>query len=532
MTGATEIKGGEALARTLEANGVSCVFSLAGTAHTFLLEALDRGGRIATVSVRHETCAVLAADGYARISGKVGVALIKNDQGLPNAMTGLCTANAACSPVVVLTSLSPSSSLESGGDPGDELAMAESSVKWASVVPSADRMAEYLNMAFRQASSGRPGVALLGIRQEYQQADVPAVLPPPHPLVAPPAPDLSSIHAVVDLLRRAKRPLILTGRGACIRDEGAAVKELATRFGIPVLGNSLGRGILAEDCELGWSWPLAQVAAARSDLILAFGIRMTQRLGYGLPPRFAKDTPVVQIDIHAEELGRNRPVDIAIQADAAATATTLTRALEAAGQPPFPHPDWIKDATQARRARIDELGRSEDGEIHPYAIGRVLARLLPPAAVLVGDGADILNWLHGVYPIRRLHCYMDHYPFGSMGVGTGLALGAGVALKEEAQASGQAARPLILLTGDGAFGFRLLLRRVALVRGGRDQGHGHRRQRRRLGHRASRPATRAWTQLQLPAWKERLSPDRRSLRVPVGKGRASGRPRRSNQAGA
>jgi acetolactate synthase-1/2/3 large subunit len=452
--GANAPIGGELLADTLVAHGVETVFCLAGTAHTFLLRALARRN-VAICSTRHEATAVLAADGYARTSGRTGVALIKNDQGLPNALTGICTANAACSPVVVLSSLGPRSGVEAGGDThAAELDIALPVAKWVRVVPAAERLGEFLGLAMKRARDGRPGVALLGFPQEMLGRPVPeTAIRPVHPPAAPPAPDRAAILRVADLLAAAERPIILAGAGAMLSGAGEALAALATRHRVPVFGNSLGRGLVPEDGARGFSWPYAQTAARRADLVIAAGIRFTQRLGYGLPPRFAADARVVQIDILPEEIGRNRPVDIAVQADAAQALAALLAELDARGAEPRPEPAWIAEALAARDARIAEIGHDETGDIHPYRIGRALRDLLPPDAVVVGDGADILNWLHGVYFVQRPRCYMDHYPFGSMGVGTGLALGAAAALRDEARRTGRPARPLVLLTGDGAFGF-------------------------------------------------------------------------------
>lgn len=452
MIAKAEVKGGEIIARSLRQHGVATVFSLAGTAHTYLLQALAPLG-VAVVSTRHETNTVLAADGYARVSGKVGVALLKNDQGLPNAMTGICTANAACSPVVVLSSLSPSSSIECNGE-FTELEIVKPVAKWVRIVPSVERLAEYVAMAFHQARSGRPGVAVLGIPQEFQGfLATPPDQPIIHPVARPPAIAPRDAEALVDCVAKASRPIILAGGGALASGAGPVLRDLADTFQIPVIGNSLGRGLVPEDHVTGFSWALAQVAARQADLVIAAGIRMTQRLGYGLPPRFAKTATFVQIDVHAEEIGRNRPVDLAIVADAGSALSALAAGLRSRGFAGFGSAGWVNDALASRRARIDELGREPEGEIHPYRIGRALEDLLPPDAVVVGDGADILNWLHGVYFVKTPRCYMDHYPFGSMGVGTGLALGAAAALRDEARDSGRPARPLVLLTGDGAFGF-------------------------------------------------------------------------------
>ena len=452
MTPTKTVKGGEIIARCLQQHGVTTVFSLAGTAHTYLLEALSPLG-VSVVSTRHETNTVLAADGYARASGKVGVALLKNDQGLPNAMTGICTANAACSAVVVLSSLSPSSSIECNGE-FSELDMVKPVAKWVRIVPSVERLAEYVAMAFQQAQAGRPGVAVLGVPQEFQNF---LASPPEQALVHPhmrgPAIGAEDATALIELVLKARRPMILSGGGALAAGAADVLRELASTFHIPVVGNSLGRGLAPEDNEVGFSWALAQVAAREADLVIAAGIRMTQRLGYGLPPRFAKTATFVQIDVHAEEIGRNRPVDLGIVADARSALEALSTGLKARGFAGFGSAQWVNDAMAARRARIDELGRDPLAEIHPYQIGRALEELLPADAVVVGDGADILNWLHGVYFAKAPRGYMDHYPFGSMGVGTGLALGAAAALRDEAKAKGEAPRKLVLLTGDGAFGF-------------------------------------------------------------------------------
>lgn len=447
--------GATLLADTLEAHGVETVFCLAGTAFTFLLRELDRRG-IRVIGCRHETACVLAADGYARVSGRTGVALIKNDQGLPNALTGICTANAACVPVVVLSSMSATSTLEAGGDFHEtDLRMAEPVAKWVRVVPAPDRLGEFLATAFRQAGAGRPGVALLGFPQEHQSRPVSAdaARPAPQPPAPAAVPDAATLDRLADMVLAARRPLVLTGGGAARAGAGPALQRLSDEFGLPVMGNSLGRGLVPEDGKRGFSWPFAQAAARQADLVIAAGLRFTQRLGYGLPPRFGPDARFVQIDICAEEPGRNRPVDLAIHADAAATLAALADRLAARGGGTGSGTDWIDAALAERRARIDEIGHDDDAEIHPYRIGRALAELLPPDAVLVGDGADILNWLHGVYAVQRPGCYMDHYPFGSMGVGTGLALGAAAALADEARRHGRPPRPLVLLTGDGAFGF-------------------------------------------------------------------------------
>ncbi|MSO99239.1 MAG: thiamine pyrophosphate-binding protein [Rhodospirillaceae bacterium] len=449
------LNGGQVIARTLAKTGARTAFCLAGTAHTHLLFGLqDEKFRI--VSGRHETGTVAAADGYARITGKVGIALIKADQGLPNAMTGIITAHLACSPVVVIVSLTPANTLEAEGeDENDALDMVKAHCKWARTVPMPERLAEFVEAALAQATAGRPGVAVLGVPQDFEAAAIDyAERANAKSLKAdPPAADVTSINAAADLIANAKRPMIVAGSGAALAGAGAALRNLARTFKIPVLASNLGRGLVPEDMKLGFAWPLAQVAAKEADVVLIVGLRMSQRMGYGLAPRFAANAKFIQVDIDAAEIGHNRLVDVPIVADARVAIEQLHAALTARKYTPTSDPVWVNDAMKVRLARIDELGRGETAPIHPYRMARDLMAQMPENAIYVGDGADIQNWMHAILRIRSERAFMDHYPLGSMGIGTPLALGAAAAARELAEDTGDTERPVVLVTGDGSFGF-------------------------------------------------------------------------------
>ncbi len=448
------LNGGQVIARGLARTGARTAFCLAGTAHTHLLFGLqDEKFRI--VSGRHETCTVTSADGYARVSGKVGVALIKADQGLPNAMTGIITAQLACSPVVVIASLTPANTLEAEGeDENDILDLVKPHCKWSKTVPNAERLAEFVDVAIMQATSGRPGVAVLGVPQHFEAAAIDyverstAITAP-----EPPAPDLAAIEKAATLIANAKRPMIVVGSGAALSNAGLALRQLARAYKLPVLACNLGRGLVPEDLKLGFAWPLAQVAARDADVVLIVGLRMSQRLGYGLAPRFDANAKFIQIDLHAEEIGRNRSVDVPIVSDAKLALECLHAALTAKKYAPTVEPTWVNDAMKIRMARIDELGRDEKAPIHPYRMARELMAQMPENAIYVGDGADIQNWMHAILRIKSERAFMDHYPLGSMGVGTPLALGAAAAAREMAEETGDMERPVVLVTGDGSFGF-------------------------------------------------------------------------------
>ncbi|HUD30875.1 MAG TPA: thiamine pyrophosphate-binding protein [Novosphingobium sp.] len=445
--------GGQAMIEVFRQQGLRTVFCLAGAAHAPLLRDLEQTD-FHIVPSRHENSTVAAADGFARVTGLPGVAMIAGHQGLPNALGGIRTAQLACSPVVLLASVNEGSSESMSEETNDGLDMVKPFVKWARTVTDANRLEEYLNAAFHQATSGRPGVAVLGIPTHIEGEvlkDGGAVrsrkLKP-----IPPQPAADGIEALADAIGKAKRPLVLAGTGAALSGAGAALRALSQEFGLPVFGHALGRGLVAEDMDHGYPWALTQVAAKHADLVIAVGIRLQQRIGFGMAPRFSESAVFAQIDIDGGEIGRTRTVEIPVQGDARLGVEMLVEALRGRGQAAFDRA-WVVEALEVRLARVDELGRDGDAPIHPLAIGRTLMEQLPPEAIFVADGADVYNWMSSVMRMRSERCYLDHYPLGSMGIGTPLAIGAAAGARQVAEDDGTPLRPVVLVTGDGSFGF-------------------------------------------------------------------------------
>lgn len=445
--------GGEVILRVLNERGIGTVFALAGAAHAPLLRDLEVA-KLHIVSSRHEAATVAQADGYARISGKVGLAMIAGFQGLPGALPGIRTAQLACSPVVLMAAVSEGTSESMGEESNDGLDMVKPFVKWAKTVPNVERIEEYFNAALHAASSGRCGVAVLGIPTNFEATKLKQAraFPSAKKTPAAPAPDRDALGHAVQLLRSASKPLIVCGSGAAHAGAGAALRALAKDFGIPVMAHALGRGLVPEDLEHGFPWALSQVAAKQADVVIVAGIRLQQRIGFGMAPRFKGDAKFVQIDIDAGEIGRNRTIDVPIHADARVTLEALHADLKAHNVKSF-GTQWVRDAIDLRLRRLDELGLGDSGPIHPLRIARELMARLPPETIFVADGADVYNWMSGIVRMRSERCYIDHYPLGSMGVGTPLAIGAAAAAREIAKETGKPARPVVLVTGDGAFGF-------------------------------------------------------------------------------
>ena len=439
--------GAELIVAQLAAQGIGSVFAVAGASHTWLLDALDRAG-FAIVSSRHESGAVGAADGYARALAdrrpvRVGVTLIVAEQGMANAVGGLAVAHALGVPVLVLAASPPRGHAEA--EAVDPLALVATVAKWARTVPSAERLGDYLATALRLAVSGRPGPTVLVIPQDLFRAEVGDAAP--RAVAAPSAPaDGDAVEQAARMIGAARRPLAIAGFGAFRSGAGAALRALADEFSIPVLGNGSGRGLVAEDDCLGFAWPYAQIAAHRADCVLVVGEVLTQRLGFGLPPRFTRDARFIQIDAVAEAFSRNRAIDLALLGDPDATCALLVERMRAravaAGAV------WLPAALAERAATVERLAASAGPAIHPLALGRALQARLPADALLIGDGADIANWMYGALRVRRPGGFIDHYPLGAMGSGTALAVGAAAALREAGETA-----PVVLVTGDGSIGF-------------------------------------------------------------------------------
>lgn len=448
--------GAQLMMRALKKHDLTTAFCLAGTAHGPLLMEIAKE-KINIISGRNESATVGEADGYARVTGKLGLALINAEHGLPNAMTGILTANEACSPVLVLLTMPYGNRADAqGGYPSNVLEMVSPFAKYCQLVPDVNRLQEYIEVAARHALSGRPGVAVLGIPNGFQtQAVEYAEGINPGLTVAPaPEPDTDAIIEAAELIAKAKRPLILAGSGAALSGAGAALRKITKAYNIPIFANALGRGLVPEDDKLSYSWPLANMSAAPADVVVVLGMRLTQRMAYGLAPRFDKKAKFIQIDIEAEEIGRNRPIHLPIVSDARRAVELLHMALRKLKAKPKANPNWINKGLKPRLKRINELATSpKGGPIQAFDMARAVTAQMPKNAIYAGDGADTQNWMHGFLRVRTERSFLDHYPVGCMGTALPLAVGAAAAAKEEADQTGKKARPVVLVSGDGAFGF-------------------------------------------------------------------------------
>lgn len=449
------VHGGELIVRSLVRHGVQTVFGLTGGhVHPILDAILDHDIRL--IDMRHESACVLAADAYARVAGEVGVAIVTAGPGVANAVGGMATAYHAGSPVVVLAGSAPIRQADMGAiQEADQVKLVETVAKWARRVHDVSRLPEYLEMAFRHARRGRPAPVLLDIPSDVlfdRVEDAPVERPAP-PAADAPLPSPSAVQAAYEVLSAAARPVVIVGSGIRWSPGGAAaVQRLAAVSGIPVLGKGLGRGTVPEDLRLGYPYELARTALPEADAVLLLGTRLNFTLNFGHPPRFDERAKFVQVDVVPEEIGHNRWIDVPIVGDTGSAANELANAFERFVQPPRPKA-WLDEALLPRHERLAGVGIERSTALHPMRIARAFEKLKPANAIVVGDGANILNWGRAAIRVHEPGSWLDHAPLGSMGTGVPFGLGARAASEDLARAQSAEPRQVWVMSGDGAFGF-------------------------------------------------------------------------------
>ncbi|RDW83528.1 hypothetical protein BP5796_05019 [Coleophoma crateriformis] len=443
------------LAERILNTGTKTLFALAGATYAPLLMAFeDAGGKV--IGGRHESGTVGAADGYARRTGKLGFALIIAEQGLANALTAILTASQAGTPMVVIATRFPDGWIEPSASLTVDLhEFTVSSIKFSRTVPSPERVNEYFQAACKAAMEGTPGPALLivpmdMINKVVQAPPMVAIRPGSLPIAEP-----TQIASAVSAIAKAERPIAIVDEGCVWGGGDAAEAGLNTlaALGIPVLGSSLGRGIVSEREPCGYPWPYAQLAASLADVVIVVGAKMTMWFGYGKAPRFNANARFIHIDSRAEAIGRNVPAHIPILAHPGRTIAAIASKL---GEDGFRHdPQWLVDGLAERKDKLASFLNREEASIHQIEIGAALDTTLPEDRMIVCDGADILNFTLGCLRIHRPRSYADHQPYGAMGMGLPLAIGFAAGEAEMASDHGTSPIPTTYVTGDGSVGFFL-----------------------------------------------------------------------------
>jgi acetolactate synthase-1/2/3 large subunit len=448
------ITGGELVVRTLLAAKVRHVFGLHGAHLETIFQSLARHG-VPIIDTRHEVAAGHAAEGYARATRGLGVAMVTAGPGFTNVITSLANAYLDRTPVLYLSGSAAlrdaeSNTLQAGID---QVAIARPVTKWAHQVTTPLQIPRLVAQAIRLATAAPSGPVLLDLPMDVLTAQVEEDAAPTRANVvldSPAAPTSAAIDSAMELLQKAKRPIVMVGPGAWQADAGDELRRFVEHAGIPVFSDFQAHGLLPSSHALwgGTYHKLSELTAsdARPDVVLALGVRFglfTMGVSDRLVPSGAK---LIHVEADAKEIGRLRDAHVPIVAD----SREMLKALNARTGLRWPDfSAWqktLRDAKAARLARHRAQYPSTSPPIHPYQAVTAIADALPPDTIVIGDGAESYHWFNEVVRQEHAGSYITHGFLGAVGFGLGLSLGAQVAHPK---------RPVLCLVGDGAIGFTI-----------------------------------------------------------------------------
>ncbi|WP_017607862.1 thiamine pyrophosphate-binding protein [Nocardiopsis xinjiangensis] len=442
------ISGGHLVAKALKAEGVDVVFTLCGGHIIDIYDGCADEG-IDVIDVRHEQVAAHAADGYARLTGKPGCAVVTAGPGTTDAVTGIANAYRAESPLLVIGGQGALSQHKMGSlQDLPHVDMITPISKFAATVPHTARIADLVSMAFRESFSGAPGPSFLEIPRDILDAEVPvdsARVPAAGHYRASTRQggDPEAVERLAELLVRSERPSILLGNQVWTTRATESATELVRSLNVPAYMNGAGRGTLPPKDPNHFQLS-RRYAFTNSDLIIILGTPFDFRMGYG--KRLSPDATVVQIDLNYATVGKNRDIDLGIVGDADVILSSLLQAASAYGDTgASKRKEWLEDLRIQEHKALEKrtpLLSSSSTPIHPYRLVSEINDFLTEDSIYVGDGGDIVTFSGQVVQPKAPGHWMDPGPLGTLGVGVPFVMAAKYAFPE---------KEIVALFGDGAF---------------------------------------------------------------------------------
>lgn len=455
------ITGAEALLRTLIAEGAECIFGYPGGQAIPIYDSLyDYRDRLRHVLVRHEQGATHAAQGYARVSGRVGVALVTSGPGATNTITGVADAMLDSTPIVVITGQVPSPLLGTDAfQEVDVIGIMSPITKWAYQVRRADEVAWAVARAFYIASTGRPGPVVIDISKDAQVGRTVYEYKPVDFIRSyRPWPEIKAerVAEAAALINAAKRPFALVGQGVILSGAERELKDFLEKADIPAGATMLGLSAMPTDFRLnkGMLGMHGNVGPNRKtnecDVLIAIGMRFDDRVTGDLKT-YARQAKIIHLDIDASEPDKNVRADVKVLGDAKAALRAITAELR-----PARHTAWIAafdaDAEEERVKVIEPELYPTEGRLHMGEIVRRVSEATGHRAVLVTDVGQ--NQMMGVryFQYTETRSVVTSGGLGTMGFGLPAAIGAKIGAPE---------RTVCLFVGDG--GLQMTLEELGTI---------------------------------------------------------------------
>ncbi len=453
------MRGGEAIIESLKNMGVKTIFGYPG-GQTIPFYDMLYDADIDHILVRHEQCAAHAADGYARASGEVGVCLATSGPGATNLVTGIGTAYMDSSPIVAITGQVPTHLI--GNDAfqeADIVGITMPIVKYSYQPKNPDLIPSIVKSSFEIASTGRPGPVLIDVPKEVQEGELTGFddslieTPGYNPTIKG---NIRQIKKAYDLIKEAKKPMILAGAGVIIANASEELTKLAKTINAPVMTSLLGKGAFDETDDLALGMlgmhgrKVSNDYVNESDLLIAVGIRFSDRTT-GRLDSFAPDTKIIHIDIDPAEIGKNVEVDLPIVGDAKNILSSLNKVFKIY-KPSNEVNQWT-DMIKAKKQELLPRVTYDDVPLKPQTVIKEISEVLTADSILTTDVGQNQMWAAHFFDTQKPRKFISSGGLGTMGFGFPAAIGAKIACPDD---------PVLSINGDG--GFLMVCQELATVR--------------------------------------------------------------------
>jgi oxalyl-CoA decarboxylase len=438
----------------LKLNGLNTIYGVPGIPITDFGRIAQAAG-IRVLSFRHEQNAGYAASIAGFLTKKPGICLTVSAPGFLNGLTALAHATTNCFPMILISGSSEREivDLQQGDyEEMDQLAIAKPLCKAAFRVLHAADIGIAIARAIRAAVSGRPGGVYLDLPAKLfgqvmdaeagRRSLVKVIDPAPAQLPAPEA-----VKRALDVLRSAKRPLIILGKGAAYAQADDAIRSFVERSGIPFLPMSMAKGLLP-DAHPQCAGAARSTVLKDSDVVMLIGARLNWLLSHGKGKTWGEPhtKKFIQVDIEPKEMDSNVEIVAPVVGDIGSCISAVLGAI--GGDWPAPPADWIKAVTSKREENVAKMAprlMNNNTPMDYYGALGVLRTIVKerPDAILVNEGANTLDLARGVIDMYQPRKRIDVGTWGVMGIGMGYAIGAAI----------ETGKPVLAIEGDSAFGF-------------------------------------------------------------------------------
>lgn len=443
------IDGNTLIARSLKKQGVEHMFGIVGFP-VFGVAAAAQNEGIQFIGMRNEQAASYAAGAVGYFTGRPGACLTVSGPGMIHGIAGLANAQENCWPMILLGGASNSYQEGMGAfQEAPQVELARIYSKYSARPDSPSRIPFYCEQAVRTAINGRPGATYLDFPDDFLSAQIEeseVSIPERCPDAPRPQAASADVQRAIDVLRQAERPLVIIGKGAAYSRAENEVRQFVEATGVPFLTSPMGKGVIDDEHALS-VMPARGLALQDADVVVLLGARLNWIMHFGLSPRFAEDVKTIQVDIHAEEIGRNVPAEVGLVGDIQAVVSQLNEALEA---DPFTYPKdtpwWaaLNEKVGENKTFVQNMMNDDSVPMGYYRVLREIQEQAPEGTIIQAEGANTMDISRSVLMHKNPRERIDAATFGTMGVGLAQAIAAQVVHPD---------RKVVCVEGDSAFGF-------------------------------------------------------------------------------